>query len=147
MKIIGFEKEEKAEKWARQKLNLQDPPTFFRAFSAVDKNDDFMCVVIMTNFTKRNIDLNIVMDSMKMRPMSTIRMFNQIFGFIFDKLGVVRVTGLVADSNIKAKKINEHFGFKSEGVMRKALENDDLHIYGFLKEDYYSHTWYRGNYV
>lgn len=144
MRFIGFEREEEAEAWARQKLEIKAAPEFFRAMAAVDGDDEFVCVVVMTNFSPRNIDLNIVMEKAKMRPKGTIQMFNEVFGFVFDKLHVARVTGLLRGKNIEAKKINEHFGFKLEGVMRKSFEDDDLHIYGFLAEDYHSHAWYRG---
>jgi len=144
MRFVGFEREEEAEAWARQKLELAHPPEFFRAMIGVDDNNDFVCVVIMTNFTKRNVDLTIVMDGKRMTPRGTIDMFNGVFGFLFDKLGVARATGLLRGKNKRAKRINEHFGFKLEGVMRKSFEDDDLHIYGFLAEDYYSHSWRRG---
>ena len=144
MRFIGFEREDAAEAWARAKLELEDAPEFFRTMSAVDENDEFVCVVVMTNFTQRNIDLSIVIDSKKVTPKGTIAMFNEVFGFVFDKLHAARVTGLLRGKNRKAKRLNEHFGFKLEGVMRKAFVDDDLHVYGFLAEDYYSHVWYRG---
>ena len=145
MKYIGFELEDEAEEWARERLGLDNPPEFFRAFSAVNNQGEFVCVVIMTNFTSRNIDLTIAIDSKKVRPRETIVMFNEIFGFIFNKLHVARVTGLLRGKNTQAKKLNEHFGFQLEGIMRKSFEDDDdLHIYGFLKEDYHSHKWFRG---
>jgi RimJ/RimL family protein N-acetyltransferase len=144
MRFIGFEREDEAEAWAREKLELEDAPSFFRAMSAVDENDEFVCVVVMTNFTQRNIDLSIVIGGKGLMPKGMLVMFNEIFGFVFDKMHVARVTGLLRGKNTKAKRINEHFGFKLEGVMRKSFIDDDLHIYGFLAEDYHSHVWYRG---
>lgn len=144
MRFIGFEREDDAELWARQKLDLDTAPEFFRAMAAVNEKDEFVCVVVMTNFTARNVDLNIAIDSKKVTPRGTIEMFNGVFGFLFNQLHVARVTGLLRGSNLKAKRLNEHFGFKLEGVMRKAFSDDDLHIYGFLAEDYYSHAWRRG---
>lgn len=144
MRFIGFEREEDAEAWAREKLGVETAPEFFRAMAAVDENDEFVCVVVMTNFTARNVDLNIAMENRKMRPRGTVEMFNEVFGFLFDKLHVARVTGLVRGKNDKGRRINEHFGFKLEGVMRKAFADDDLHIYGFLAEEYHSHAWRRG---
>lgn len=144
MRFIGFEREDDAEAWARGKLELEAAPEFFRAMAAVDENDEFVCVVVMTNFTARNVDLSIAMENRKMRPRGTIEMFNGVFGFLFDQLHVARVTGLLRGKNEKAKRINEHFGFKLEGVMRKAFADDDLHLYGFLAEDYRSHAWRRG---
>lgn len=143
MRYIGFEREEEAESWARQRIQIKGMPGFFRAASAVDKNDEFVCVVVMTNFTSRNVDLSIAIDAKKMLPKGTILMFNEIFGFVFDKLRADRVTGLVHGENEQAKKINEHFGFKLEGVMRKAFEGADMSIYGFLAEEYHSHPWRR----
>jgi RimJ/RimL family protein N-acetyltransferase len=144
MRFIGFEREDEAEAWARARLELENKPEFFRTLAAVDENDEFVCVVVMTNFTPRNIDLSIVIDHKKVTPKGTIEMFNEVFGFVFDKLRAARVTGLLRGKNKRAKKLNEHFGFKLEGVMRKAFADDDLHIYGFLAEDYHSHVWYRG---
>ena len=144
MRFIGFEREDEAEAWARAKLKLENTPSFFRAMSAVDENDEFVCVVVMTNFTQRNIDLSIVIGGKGLMPKGMVVMFNEVFGFVFDKLHVARVTGLLRGKNTQAKKINEHFGFKLEGVMRKSFIDDDLHIYGFLAEDYHSHVWYRG---
>ena len=144
MRFIGFEREEEAEAWAREKLELEAEPGFFRAMSAVDEKGKFVCVVVLTNFTSRNIDLNIAIDSRKVTPKGALEMFNGVFGFVFDKLHVARVTGLLCASNKKARRLNEHFGFKLEGVMRKAFADDDLCIYGFLAEDYHSHAWRRG---
>jgi len=144
MRFIGFEREDEAETWARARLELENKPEFFRTLAAVDENDGFVCVVVLTNFTPRNIDLSIVIDHRKVTPKGTIEMFNEVFGFVFDKLRAARVTGLLRGKNKRAKKLNEHFGFKLEGVMRKAFADDDLHIYGFLAEDYHSHVWYRG---
>jgi RimJ/RimL family protein N-acetyltransferase len=144
MEFIGFEREEEAEAWARKKLEVDNEPGFFRAMAAVDKNGEFACVVVMTNFTARNIDLSIAIDGKKMTPKGTVEMFNGVFGFVFDKMHATRVTGLLRGKNTQSKKINEHFGFKLEGVMRKSFDDDDLHVYGFLDEDYHSHVWYRG---
>jgi hypothetical protein len=146
MKFIGFDREDEAEEWARKRLQIDAPPSLFRCLSAVDEDDEFMCVVVMTNFSARNIDLSIVIsDKRAPRPKETVSMFNEIFGYVFDKLRVVRVTGLLRGKNVEAKRINEHFGFKPEGVVRKAFEDgDDLCIYGFLAEEYHNHKWFRG---
>jgi RimJ/RimL family protein N-acetyltransferase len=144
MRFIGFEREEEAEAWARGRIGINEKPEFFRAMASVDSNDEFMFVVVLTNFTKRNVDINIAIDGSKMAPRGTVEIFNEVFSFIFDKLHIARVTGLVKDKNKQSKNIVEHFGFKSEGVMREVFEDDNLHIYGFLAREYYSHKWYRG---
>lgn len=145
MRYIGFEREEEAELWAREKMGIDCEPDFFRAMAAVDERNDFVCVVILTNFTSRNVDINIAMDGAKMRPKGTIEMYNAVFGFLFDQLHLPRVTGLVGSKNIKAQRVDVKFGFKLEGVVRKGLSDDeDLLIYGFLPEEFHQHAWYKG---
>lgn len=145
MRFVGFVREEEAEQWARKKLGLEHAPEFFRAMSAVDAAGEFMCVVVMTNFSSTNVDINIAMDGKKMRPKATIEMFNEVFSFLFDRLHVKRATGLTSSDNKSAQRIIEHFGFKLEGVMRKAAAcGHDLMVYGFLAEEYHNHAWRRG---
>lgn len=145
MRYIGFEREEEAESWARALLKLEHAPEFFRAAAAVDAAGEFICVVVMTNFTSRNVDLNIaIAPDKKMLPRATVQMFNEIFGFLFTKLKAARVTGLVRGSNTACARACQHFGFQLEGVMRRAFPDDDLHVYGFLAEEYHAHRWCRG---
>ena len=143
MRYVGFEREEEAEQWAREKLELLQPPEFFRAAVGVNERNEFVCVVVMTNFTSRNVDLNIVIDKCEVTPKGTIEMFNGVFGYLFDTLKVARVTGLVRGKNVVSKNVIEHFGFKLEGVMRNSFPDDDLHIYGFLSNEYHTHKWCR----
>ena len=143
MKYIGYKNEEMAEKWARKHLGIKGAPKAFRALSCVDNNDDFVSVILLTNFTKRNIDVNIAANC-NWTPKSTIMMFNGLFKMIFDELKAVRATALVADSNLVSQKFCEHLGFAKEGTMRKAYEdNEDMHIYGFLNNEYRKHDWCR----
>ena len=143
MKYIGYKDEEKAEKWARKHLGIKSAPKAFRALSSVDENGEFVCVILLTNFTKRNIDVNIVADC-NWTPKSTIMMFNGLFKMIFDDLKAVRTTALVAESNVVSQKFCVHLGFVKEGIMRKAYEdNEDMHIYGFLANEYRQHDWCR----
>ena len=143
MKYIGYEDEEKAEQWARKRLGIKGVPSVFRALSAVDDHGEFACVILLTNFTKRNIDINIAVGCL-LTPKSTIMMFNGLFKMIFDELKAVRSTALVAGSNIASQKFCEHLGFVKEGTMREAYDGDeDMHIYGFLNNEYRKHDWCR----
>lgn len=144
MRYVGLDLEDAAERWARERLQLDAPPRLFRAFSAVD-SEDFVCVVVLTGFSSRNIDMNIVIrDKVSVRPKETVKMFNGIFSYTFDHCRAKRVTGLLRGKNTESQRICRHFGFKPEGVVRQAFEDDDLHIYGFLADEFRSHAWYRG---
>jgi hypothetical protein len=115
--------------------------------SAVDASGAFVLVVVLSNFTSRNIDMHTaaVPGATWASPREAVRMFNSIFGYAFLILNAIRVTGLVKSKNNAARQFDEHLGFKLEGVMREAFEDDDLCLYGFLKRDYLTHPWYRTN--
>jgi RimJ/RimL family protein N-acetyltransferase len=145
MRYIGFDREEEAELWARKRMGLTQAPPFFRAISTINDDNNFVFVVVLTNFSMRNVDINIAMDGSYMTPKCTLEIFNKVFTFLFDELHVSRVTGLVPISNKKAQKVDEKFGFVLEGIMRNALpNNEDLLVYGFLEKEYKNHKWYRG---
>jgi len=145
MKFIGFEREEAAEEWARQRLGTNCEPELYRAMACVDEHDEFACVVVFSNFTPRNIDLNIAAKPGRWAvPEGIVELFNNIFDYAFNHLHAARCTSLIKGSNTKSRKFVEQIGFKPEGVMRSAFEDDDLHIYGFLASEYYTHDWYRG---
>lgn len=145
MRFIGFEREAEAIEWAKAILGINHPVGFCRAMSCVGRNDEFVLVVVMSNFTATNIDLHTaaVAGAEWASPRGALRVFNGVFGYVFDSLKVLRVTGLVKASNTAARRFDEHLGFKLEGVMRKAFNGDDLCIYGFLAEEYTTHKWKR----
>lgn len=57
------------------------------------------------------------------------------FDYPFNQLGCGRVTALVPKKNKAARKFDEHLGFKLEGVMRQALADDDMMVYGMLRSE------------
>lgn len=58
-----------------------------------------------------------------------------VFGFAFNGLGVKRITGFVPETNAKARKFDEHLGFKLEVVLRDIYADGGLCIYAMRKED------------
>jgi len=145
VKYIGFDREDDAINWAKEVLGIKAPVGFCRAMSTVDDHGEFVFVVVLSNFTPTNIDMHTaaVSGATWATPRASIRMFNEVFGYAFDTLGALRVTGLVKATNKEARRFDEHLGFKLEGTMRKAFAGDDLCIYGFLAEDYAAHPWHR----
>jgi len=56
------------------------------------------------------------------------------FGYPFLQLGVRRISGFVPAKNLEARRFDEHLGFKYEGIMRHALPDDDVIVYGMIRE-------------
>jgi hypothetical protein len=145
MKYIGTQRENEAIEWAKNVLNIEGPTGFCRALSAVDESGNFAFVVVLSNFTETNVDMHTAAKpgSEWATPRAAIEMFRGVFEFAFDHYLVQRVTGLVRSQNTAARRFDEHIGFQLEGVMRRAFKDDDLCVYGFLREDYISHRWNR----
>jgi hypothetical protein len=138
---IGFIDEQKAVRWARQVIGIDGEPGFCRAISVID-DLGFRVVVVLSNFTPRNIDLHIALrPGTRFTPRTSIQLFRMVFGYVFNQLGAVRVTGLIKKSNIACRRFAEHIGFQLEGVMRKALPDDDVCIYSFLNSEFQTNRW------
>jgi hypothetical protein len=52
-----------------------------------------------------------------------------IFRYPFEDLGCSKLLGLVASSNLQARRLNEHFGFVPEATLKEAHPDGDLIIY------------------
>lgn len=93
--------------------------------------------VVFTDYTGANIVANIAAN-----PGIYMRDFIcGVFRYAFIQLGCRRVTALCAAKNEKAHEFVEFLGFKREGYMRHGLEDDDIVLYGILKEDC---SWLKG---
>lgn len=145
MKYIGFEREKEAVEWAKNIIGIDGVTGFARAVSAVDDDGNFVFVIVLSNFSALNVDMHTaaIPGASWARPREILKMFNDLFEFVFDRLKLQRVTGLVRSKNVAARRFDEHIGFELEGVMRRAFVDDDLCVYGFLKENFESHKWRR----
>lgn len=145
MRYIGFEREAEAVEWAKGVLGIEGVTGFARAVSAVDEQGNFVFVVVLSNFSALNVDMHTaaVPGANWASPREAITMFNDLFSFVFNRLKLQRVTGLVRAKNLAARRFDEHIGFELEGIMRKAFIDDDLCVYGFLRENFESHKWRR----
>lgn len=145
MRFIGFDREEEALAWAMNIIEIHGDVGFCRAMSAVDENDAFCFVVVLSNFSARNIDMHTASsgDGIWATSRAAVTMFNAIFQYAFDHLRATRVTGLVKSTNTDAIRFDEHLGFVHEGTMRQAFPDADLHLYGFLSSEFHAHKWYR----
>jgi len=145
MKYIGTQREHEAIEWAKDVLNIESPTGFCRALSAVDDAGEFAFVVVLSNFTDTNVDMHTAArpGAQWATPRAALEMFRGVFDYAFEYFQVQRVTGLVRAKNMAARQFDEHIGFQLEGVMRRAFKDDDLCVYGFLREDYEQHKWNR----
>ena len=88
--------------------------------------------VIYNHFSGPNILMHV--GAVPGRQWLNRRFLFAAFDYPFNQLGCRRVTGLVPKRNKVARKFDEHLGFVYEGNMQHALPDDDLIVYGLLRE-------------
>lgn len=57
-----------------------------------------------------------------------------IFDYPFNQLKVRRISGVVASTNIAARKLDEHLGFDLEAILHDAHPDGDLYLYKMTAE-------------
>ena len=55
--------------------------------------------------------------------------------YAFCQAKVRRITGLIAEKNERSKRFAEHLGARCEGILKDALPDGNLMVYGLLKND------------
>jgi len=58
-----------------------------------------------------------------------------VFHYPFVELGVKRITGLVPESNLQARRFDEHIGFVLETRLKDAHPDGDVLVYKMMRED------------
>ena len=97
-----------------------------------------ICVFIAYQYAPPNVFMAFAASSPRWATKENIRSLGV---WIFDQLGCDRMTTLTEKHNKRSRKFQEGVGFKHEGKLKKAMHNDDLIVYGLLKEDH--ETWLR----
>lgn len=106
----------------------------FENYSALGlvTDGELVAGVVYNHFTGVNIMAHIA--GKPGRKWLTREFLFAMFDYPFNDLGVRRITGLVPKKNKDARRFDEHLGFEYEGNMRNALADDDMIIYGMLRE-------------
>lgn len=66
----------------------------------------------------------------------TKQYLRECFGYAFNTLGVKRLSGYVNASNAEAIRLDEHFGYKREAVLKgAAADGGDVYSYVMWRED------------
>jgi RimJ/RimL family protein N-acetyltransferase len=111
-----------------------DVDTFGEVFHSigVEKDGEIIGGVVYNLASKTNICMHVASTE---TAWMTKQFLFFAFAYPFLQLNKRRVTGLVPAKNINAQKFDEKLGFKFEGIMRHGDTDDDLIIYGMLKEE------------
>lgn len=108
-------------------------PGAFTSLGITDNQHNLICGLVFFNWRPWDVELGIAADSPRWCTRGVLK---TIFQYCFNSLGVERVTGMQAASNVRAHKLVEGVGFKLEGVLRMGwYGKEDAWIYGMLKSE------------
>jgi len=99
----------------------------------LERGGQIIAATIYNHYTGPNVMTSIVGEPG--RRWLTRQYLGAIFRYPFLQLGVRRITALVATRNSDSRRFVEHLGFTVEGLMRHAAVDDDLLVYGMLRQD------------
>lgn len=117
--------------WAAEKIGFDPRPDVVPI--GWRENGEIRAVTLYDGFSKCDCNIHIASDG---KPHWFRRQF-LIASFMhpFVQWDLQRITGLVPAKNTRALKFDLHLGFKQEGVIRRALQDDDIIILGMLRSE------------
>jgi RimJ/RimL family protein N-acetyltransferase len=107
----------------------------FRDYTAlgVVKDHKLLGGVVYHAYSGHDIQASYAFESPRWASRDVLRV---LFGYPFNQLGCVRMTGLIARKNKHAREMILRLGFTLEGVHRKAADGrQDAISYGMLKSE------------
>jgi RimJ/RimL family protein N-acetyltransferase len=99
----------------------------------LEEDGELLAVVVFNLYSGADIAMHIA--AVPGRRWMTREFLRVAFRYPFVQLGCRRVSGFVPASNADAQRFDEHLGFRREGLMRHALPDDDIIVYGMLREE------------
>lgn len=100
----------------------------------VERDGHLVGGVIFDSYSTNNIFMHVAgTDGIQWATKSFVK---ACFGYPFNQLGCKRVSGWVEASNEKARRLDEHLGFKKEAILQGAArDGGDVIIYRMWKHE------------
>lgn len=132
MRRIILDQRDRCAEWARARI--PHVPSWGEWCEAIGLEDDGLLAVVVYNLYS-GADIAMHIAAVPGRRWMTREFLRVAFRYPFVQLGCRRVSGYVPASNTDAQRFDEHLGFVREGLMRHALPDDDIIVYGMLREE------------
>jgi hypothetical protein len=106
------------------------PTNAAQCITCVDQ-DGLIAGVIYDGYNGRSIAAHIHVADDKV---PSREWYSAIFDYPFNRLGVNKILGQVAENNTKARLLDDHFGFVIEGVIKDYSIDGDLVLYTMTRD-------------
>lgn len=132
---LVFDDKERIGKWVAEEVGQR---TSWGSFYAMGAEIDGQIVsgVVFNNFNECNATAHIAVS--KPGRLLLELLDHAVTQYAFGSCGLKRLTGLVAEDNSKALKLDKHIGFVEEGVMKQAgSEGQDVILLVLWPQNYF----------
>lgn len=131
--MIVLDDRERFGEWAKARIPYVT--TWGEGYQAIglERDAEPVAAVIYNWPTVHDIAMHVA--AVPGRRWLTREFLRSCFAYPFIQLGLRRVTGYVPAKNLEARRFDEHLGFRYEGILREALADDDVLIYGMLRRE------------
>lgn len=112
-----------------------DPTTPWGHFTAIGlvRSNQMVAGVIYNNRDAENVCMHV--GAVDGKKWLNKELLFAAFDYPFNELKCARVTACVRSKNKKAKAFVKKLGFKYEGKFRRYYKDDDMLVYGMLKDE------------
>ena len=125
---------ERIARWAKA-ARIEGSESWGEWYEAIglERDDHLIAGVIYTNYSGSNICMHVAATTGTLwaKPF----FLHACFHYPFCQLNLNRTTALVPAKNEPSMKMTLHLGFRKEGIMRQALDDDDMVVLGMLKSE------------
>lgn len=97
------------------------------------RDNNLVCVIVAYAQTTTNIMLSIAATTPRWASKENVAAIGQ---WIYGQLGKKHISTVCLKSNKRSRKFTEGVGFRVEGKIRKGGNDEDMIIYGMLKEEH-----------
>jgi RimJ/RimL family protein N-acetyltransferase len=97
----------------------------------LEEDGKLIAGVLFDHYNKASIAMHVAAEG---KRWMTREYLHLCFWYPFDQLKVKKIIGLVDESNLQARKFDEHLGFTLEATIKDACIGGDLLIYTLTKE-------------
>lgn len=118
--------------WVAQRVGDRD--NFGTAVGfGIEDNGELIAGVVFNEYNGVNYNMHVASDGSK-RWLSK-KLLWMVFDYAFNQAKVKRITGLVGEGNIQARRFDEHVGFRLEATLKSAHPSGDLLVYAMFSDD------------
>jgi hypothetical protein len=132
---LVFDDKERVGSWVAEEVGQRTSWGSFYAMGA-EVNGKLVSGIVFNNFNECNATAHIAIS--KPSKLFLELLDHAVIEYAFGSCGLKRLTGLVAEDNSKALRLDKHIGFEEEGVMKQAgSEGQDTILLVLWPQNYF----------